>query len=241
MPRSLGLRWFGHWMLGRSSRTFQSRSRQTPSLSRPQRRARSHCVAPRTSSILIPANSRTRRRIAMSKTDPSRRDDILGKILSYLVAATTILGIPVGLYGYYSTQAANRVDRAFEFYKDFRGDALQKDFSLLVDNWNSHADDVTNLLRGHDEVGLSQLVDSILQPDPERTALTELVMFFDGVYSCVDNSLCDRNTTIALLQSTAGQVFSMYGSYLINVRQKNSTYAIGIIKVRALTKAWSLF
>ena len=55
----------------------------------------------------------------------------MARVLSYLVAITTILGIPIGLYGYYASQQANRVNRTFDFYKDFRGDGLQKDFSFV--------------------------------------------------------------------------------------------------------------
>ena len=56
---------------------------------------------------------------------------MLARVLSYLVAITTILGIPIGLYGYYAPQQANRVNRTFDFYKDFRGDGLQKGFQLV--------------------------------------------------------------------------------------------------------------
>ena len=86
----------------------------------------------------------------MSETDdtaPRSRGDVLAKVLSYLVAVTTILGIPIGLYGYYASQQANRVNRTFDFYRDFRGDGLQKDFSLLVSRWNEKSAQVDELLK----------------------------------------------------------------------------------------------
>jgi hypothetical protein len=113
-----------------------------------------------------------RHRIAMPKTDRPSRSDTLAKVLSYLVAITTILGIPVGLYGYYSSQHASRVDRTFDFYKDFRGETLQKDFSLLVAQWNEKSAEVESLLAKKDETGLSQTVASLLQSDEAQTALT---------------------------------------------------------------------
>jgi hypothetical protein len=176
----------------------------------------------------------------MSKTEQSSRSDRLSRILSYLVAITTILGIPVGLYGYYSSQQASRVDRTFDFYKDFRGDTLQKDFSLLVEQWNAKYADVAALLEKNDEAGLGQLVMSLLQSDEAQTALARLVLFFDETYSCVDKALCDNNAAYALLQNPADQIFFMYGSYLTTVRQHNPNYATGILKVRALTKTRSL-
>ena len=81
------------------------------------------------------------------------RGDVLPKVLSYLVAITTILGIPIGLYGYYASQQANRVNRTFDFYKDFRGDGLQKDFSLLVVRWNEKSTQVDGLLKNDDYAG----------------------------------------------------------------------------------------
>jgi len=185
----------------------------------------------------------------MSKTEhatptehaaPRPRGDAFSRILSALVAITTILGIPVGLYGYYASQQASRVDRTFEFYKDFRGDTLQKGFSLLVEQWNAKAAEVEALLAKDDEAGLGQLVTSLLQSDEAQTALAQLVLFFDETYSCVDKALCDNNAAFALLKDPANQIFFMYGSYLTTVRKHNPNYATGILKVRGLSKTWSL-
>jgi hypothetical protein len=168
------------------------------------------------------------------------RGDILARVLSYMVAITTILGIPIGLYGYYASQQANRVNRTFDFYKDFRGDGLQKDFSLLVVQWNEKSAQVEGFLKNDDYAGLSQLTASLLQNDEAQSALSRIVLFFDEAYSCVDKALCDYDAAYALLQSPADQIFSMYGSYLQTVRQQQSNYADGIVKVRALTRSWSL-
>lgn len=168
------------------------------------------------------------------------RGDALARVLSYLVAITTILGIPIGLYGYYASQQANRVNRTFDFYKDFRGDALQKDFSLLVVQWNEKSAQVNEFIKNDDYAGLSQLAESLLQSDEAQTALTRLVLFFDEANSCVEKSLCDNNAAFALLQNPADQIFSMYGSHLQTIRQQHPSYADGIVKVRALTKTWSL-
>jgi hypothetical protein len=185
----------------------------------------------------------------MSETDDTPRTDdaprrssgdVLARLLSYLVAVTTILGIPIGLYGYYASQQANRVNRTFDFYKDFRGDGLQKDFSLLVTRWNEKSAQADGFLKSDDFTRLSQLAASLLQTDETQTALSRLILFFDEAYSCVDKSLCDNNAAFALLQNPADQIFSMYGSYLETVRQQHPNYADGIVKVRAMTKSWSL-
>ncbi|HWW33900.1 MAG TPA: hypothetical protein VNZ23_01550, partial [Xanthobacteraceae bacterium] len=131
----------------------------------------------------------------------------MARLLSYLVAVTTILGIPIGLYGYYASQQANRVNRTFDFYKDFRGDGLQKDFSLLVTRWNEKSAQADGFLKSDDFTGLSQLAASLLQTDETQTALSRLILFFDEAYSCVDKSLCDNNAAFALLQNPADQIF----------------------------------
>jgi hypothetical protein len=128
----------------------------------------------------------------MSETDDTPRTDdvprrssgdVLARLLSYLVAVTTILGIPIGLYGYYASQQANRVNRTFDFCKDFRGDGLQKDFSLLVTRWNEKSAQADGFLKSDDFTGLSQLAASLLQTDETQTALSRLILFFDEAYS----------------------------------------------------------
>jgi hypothetical protein len=168
------------------------------------------------------------------------RADWFGKVMSYLVAVTTVLGIPIGLYGYLSSQHADRVNRTFEFYKDFRGDTLQHHFNLLIENWNAKADEAGALLSKSDVANFNRLVGSLLKTDQEQAALHELVQFFDGMYSCVNNSLCDTNATVALLQEPASAIYSAYGSYLANAQQKNPNYALGIVRIRSLAKTWSL-
>ena len=154
---------------GRPPPTHKRRpSRRTRGRPAAQRRSQNRHPAafPRTSSSSTPARRRIRRLTAMSETDdPPRTDDeprrsggdVLARVLSYLVAITTILGIPIGLYGYYASQQANRVNRTFDFYKDFRGDGLQKDFSLLVTRWNEKSAQADGFLKSDDFTGLSQL------------------------------------------------------------------------------------
>ena len=98
----------------------------------------------------------------MANTDRKRHSERLGTVLSYLVSMTTILGIPVALYGYLSAQQSSRVDRTFEFYKDFRAAELQDDVNLLVEKFNAKADEVSKFLANNDEAGLTELEKTIL-------------------------------------------------------------------------------
>lgn len=179
----------------------------------------------------------------MPKIDHPRHDDTLGKILSYLVAITTILGIPVALYGYFSSQQASRVDRTFQFYQDFRTAALEDDVNLLVEAWNAKRDEAQKLLDQNDDNGVVKLIESLLKDEKANAALAHVVVFYDGIGSCIDHSLCDANAAMALMKGPADQIVPPYGSYLQAMQSTNPPFAIGIFKVYALRKKWwwSLF
>jgi hypothetical protein len=166
---------------------------------------------------------------------------MLGTVLSYLVSMTTILGIPVALYGYLSAQQSSRVDRTFEFYKDFRAADLQDDVNLLVEKFNSKADEVSKFLANNDEAGLTELEKTLLQDAKANAALSRVVVFYDAVGPCVAHSLCDADATVALLKFQAQQMVSAYGAYVVSQQQPQSPFGSGIFIVNGLTapaKSW---
>jgi len=111
----------------------------------------------------------------------------------------------------------------------------------LVTRWNEKSAQVDGLLKNDDLRERGLRVSSACNGEAANWLNpARLVLFFDEAYSCVDKSLCDNNAAFALLQNPADQIFSMYGSYLATVRQQHPKYADGIVKVRALTKTWSL-
>ena len=66
----------------------------------------------------------------MSKSSPAESDDPIGRLLSRLVAIAAILGIPAGLYGYFSAEHAKRVEKSFGLYDDFRSESFQKSWAV---------------------------------------------------------------------------------------------------------------
>jgi hypothetical protein len=74
------------------------------------------------------------------------------------VAISTIIGIPAGLYGYYSNQHDKRVEKTFEFYRTFRSDSLQKDWSLLIGRWNTKAQEARTLVRQRNQEAFEKFV-----------------------------------------------------------------------------------
>jgi hypothetical protein len=177
----------------------------------------------------------------VANTDRKRHSETLGTILSYLVSMTTILGIPVALYGYLSAQQSSRVDRTFEFYKDFRAADLQDDVNLLVEKFNGKADEVSKFLANNDEAGLTELEKTLLQDAKANAALSRVVVFYDAVGPCVAHSLCDADATVALLKFQAQQMVSAYGAYVVSQQQPQSPFGSGIFIVNGLTapaKSW---
>ena len=159
----------------------------------------------------------------------------MSKILSYLVSITTILGIPVALYGYFSAQQASRVDRTFEFYKDFRTGELQEAVNLLVDRSNTKRNDINQLLQKGDDAGLVKLQETLVQDPKSSEALVRVVVFYDALGPCVDHLLCDADAAIALLKAPAAQIVSAYGGYLSEIQRTGSPFARGVFTVGNMT------
>jgi hypothetical protein len=158
---------------------------------------------------------------------------MFGNVLSYLVSIATILGIPMALYGYYSSQQAARVDRTFDFYKEFRTGEMQADLNLLVDKFNERADEIQKLVEKGGNPG--PVEDSLLQDVKAKAALSTVVVFYDAMGSCVDHGVCDGNAAIALFQYQAGQVLSMFGLHIQGQQKLIPTYGRGVYTVNGLT------
>jgi len=165
-------------------------------------------------------------------------DTRFGLILSYLVAISTVIGIPAGLYGYFASQHDKRVETTFEFYKQFRADAFQQDWTLLITRWNANAADAQGRVAQGDMQGLQNLVVSLVSDDKGSAAMERVLSFFDELSACVENALCDHNAAYGLLKDQAEQMADAYGPYIVFIRDKykNVNYGSGLIKARALTK-----
>lgn len=172
-----------------------------------------------------------------------QENDALGRILSYLVALATIVGIPAGLYGYFAGQHVKRVEKTFDFYKSFRSDPVQKQFGLLVARWNAASDKLKTLTDQNNDEEIRELATSLVADQEGGTAFEEVLSFFDDLSACVEASLCDRNAAVAVLQKPASQVGSMFGSHILYVRDKygNEEYGTGVFRIRALKKEITLY
>lgn len=170
--------------------------------------------------------------------------DKLGRVLSYLVAISTIIGIPTGLYGYLSSIHAKKAERTYEYYRDFRSEAFQKDWILLLNRWNEKAGEVQQIIAVKDFDRLRRLTTGLVNQDEAgKTAFARAVGFFDEAYACVENSLCDHNVAVLLLKTPASEFVSAFGSHIVFIRDeyKSTKYGSGAFKVRSLERQFSVF
>jgi hypothetical protein len=170
-------------------------------------------------------------------------EDRFGRILSHLVSIGTICAIVGGLYGYFSSRHDVRVEKTFNFYKTFRSEPLRKDWALLISRWNGSADKAKPLLDAQKYDELAALVVTLVNDDSGRQAFGHVVDFFDEFYSCVEHSLCDRNSGVALLKDPADEFVEPYGAYISYLRKKygNNTIGSGVYNVRSMSMEWTLF
>jgi hypothetical protein len=160
------------------------------------------------------------------------------KALSNLVSIFTILAILGGLYGFYSSQRDKRVEKTFEFYKTFRDEPLRDEWGKLISRWNESADKVKPLLDERKDEELRELVISIVEHDPDnKRAFSRVTDFFEEFNSCIENSLCDVNSGVALLKVRAREFIGPYGAYIQFLRNKydNSTIGSGVYKVASMS------
>lgn len=173
----------------------------------------------------------------MKKDSTTRRTELLGKVLSCLVSVTTILGVPLALYGFFAAQQQSRVDRTFAFYKDFLGSARQDDVNMLIQIWNDKANEAQQYLTKNDQAALTKLQTALVQESKASAAMVRVVEFYDGVGTCVANGLCDNATAYALLHDPAYQIVSAYGGYLSTVGRAGTPFASGIFVISSLPAA----
>jgi hypothetical protein len=167
----------------------------------------------------------------------------IGEATSIIVSVFTILAISGGVWGYFSSQHDARVAKTFEFYRSFHSDQLQRDWTLLISRWNAAADKVKPLEDAQKYDKLSDLIISLVNDDPGRNAMADILDFFDEFYSCVSHSLCDRNSGVALLTDRAGEFVSPYGAYISYLRKEYSddTIGAGVYNVRQMKTTRSVF
>ena len=179
----------------------------------------------------------------MSKSENKRLRDIIAESLSFLVSVATIVGIPVALYGYFQTKQEDRINRTYDYYKQYHDSQLPLDVNTLIAAWNDKATEAQQFLAKNDYEGLNNLQTEVAQDAKISPALGRVVVFFDGIGTCVTTSLCDEDTAYALLYEPASRIRSAYGGFLTKYQSPGLPFAQGIFTVAGLSppKKWWTF
>jgi hypothetical protein len=176
-------------------------------------------------------------------------DDLLGRVLGYFVAVVAILGIPSGLYGYFSGEHTKRVQNTFEFYKDFRSPGIQDKYQTMINRHDEKASTIANLMeqyRGNvpeRDRQVLEVINEFVESGDGLKNMSTVLLFFDGLATCVNSSLCNHNAAVALFNLPAREFASAYGPYIMFIREKykNEKYGTGLFQTRALETEWSIF
>ena len=188
-------------------------------------------------------------RYAGRTTNPVAREDRLGRVLGYCVAVVAILGIPIGLSGYYAGEHTKRVQNTFEFYKDFRSQAFQEKYQSLINVAEIKDGEIDRIMtQFRDNVAerdrkVLEIVVDIAEAGDAPKNMSAALLFFDGLAACVSNGLCDRNAAVALFNVPSRELASDYGPYILYIRAKyqNGKYGTGLFQTRALETEWSVY
>ena len=142
----------------------------------------------------------------------------LGKIVG---ALTFLFGIPYGVEQYLEKQYEGRVSETLEFYKQFNNPPV-----------STYRENITKALVANDAAivaasakGADALGDVVMNMVDQRGIETDLLMtmdFFDGLVTCVEKTLCDRETAQSLFSPRARDLFVNFYQY---IEQRRTTSA----------------
>jgi hypothetical protein len=160
-------------------------------------------------------------------------DVMFSQIMSFLVSVSAIVGIPMALLSYHAAQQQSRIDKTFEFYKDFNASGLDADAVLLISKWNEKFQEGAIKLRDPaDHKSFEQQLQASLPQDPDiQAALLRVVPFYDRLGQCINAGLCDADTAYEILRERAHNIAGAYKSYLTDFQCYGSPFAKGVFVV----------
>jgi hypothetical protein len=111
-------------------------------------------------------------------------------------------------------------------YSDSTREAAKR---TLRDVWRSHyaewakvtEDSSANPKAYHDYVIKVVETEGLAEP------LALFVDYFDNVTVCIEQKICETETTKALLQRDAIRIFNLHREYIMDMRSRDATFAMG--------------
>lgn len=149
----------------------------------------------------------------------------LGKVAG---ALTFLFGIPYGVSQYLARQQDARISQTLELFKEFN-----------TAPFSSYRTNITKAVIGNNAViadaslkGPDALQSAILNIVDKAGIETDLVMtmdFFDALYTCIDQNLCDPDMSQRLFSPRARELFKTFYQYIEQRRNSaGADYGIGL-------------
>ncbi len=162
------------------------------------------------------------------------------KIVDIVGVTIAVIGVPLFFVGEYQEVQRERINRTLDYVEEYnRGDIFEVRKGLL-EAWSSLPIPVGELSDLEaDPVIWGKLVDDLAVTNPEfRSAVIELVSYFDTVGFCISVNECDAHTAQQLIASPATAFCNLYGSLVVDIRSESSlsTFGGGLVELVALNE-----
>ena len=147
------------------------------------------------------------------RTRPRVGLEQLKLLLEIATSIGTLIGAVVaawwGLDQYLDNQHQQRVQQSLQYQQRYDADTMLTARLVIDTAWFNDAIQVTTLLNQRDWVGLSTLVNQMPDNIPDmRKSISLLVVFYDELYVCVTDRICDEATALDLLGKDASSYYS---------------------------------
>lgn len=162
------------------------------------------------------------------------------KIVDIVGVTIAAIGVPLFFVGQFQEVQRERVNRTLNYVEEYnRGDIFEVRKEIL-EAWSTLPISVGQLsdLEANPVIW-DKLVDDLAVTNPEfRSAVIELVSYFDTVGFCVSVHECDADTARQLIASPATAFCNLYGSLVDDIRSEASlsTFGGGLVELVALNE-----
>ena len=170
------------------------------------------------------------------------RADSIKPWLDICTSVLTIVGAFVaaawGLNEYFNKRKEGRIKATLEYRQELNKDPVLSAQRKIDDILTSQKNLILETISNKSEDDWTKLVYSIVESNNLQQPLDTLVNFYEDVYLCISNSICDEQTAIALFGNKVIAFRNQFYRYFIFTRaeMKDPGYASGLEALAKLAK-----